>query len=683
MKLRPLLLLFLLALAAPWSCAPTSPPGSEPCGRVASDAAAAGAAEADTGPARTSPAASTSISPDSTAARPDGPVASAPAGPAVAAHAMVASAQEYATRAGIEILRKGGNAVDAAVAVGFALEVVYPEAGNIGGGGFMVIRFPDGRVTTLDYREKAPLAARPDMYLNEQGNVIESLSWVGHLAAGVPGSVKGMLTALERYGRLDRKTVMEPAIRLARDGFTLSAGLIENFEDERDALCRFTSTRDVFFAGRPTREIADPATGHSRTACLPADSVAQAFAARPAVSDPRKRELPANVTRREPFQPPAGVDRRLGVWAIGDTLRQLDLARTLSEIAEHGASVFYEGRIADLIVAEMQRGGGLITKSDLAAYDVVEREPIHTVYRGYDVYSMPPSSSGGVILAEILNVLERFDLGSLGFHSARAVHVAVEAMRRAYADRNTYLGDPAFVEMPLDTLLSKDYARALAASIDTARATPSDQIRAGMLFASVQESTQTTHYSVVDSLGTAVSVTTTLNGGFGSGVVVQGAGFLLNNEMDDFTVKPGVPNAYGLVQGTANAIEPGKRMLSAMTPTIVVKDGELFLVVGTPGGSTIITTVAQVISNVIDFGMPLEWAVAAGRFHHQHLPDQIFVEPYTLSEETLERLRQMGHQIHVYGGTSGRVNAILRDPRTHLLRGVSDPREYAGLAEGF
>jgi gamma-glutamyltranspeptidase/glutathione hydrolase len=596
---------------------------------------------------------------------------------------MVSTAQEYATRVGVEILKKGGNAVDAAVAVGFALQVVYPEAGNIGGGGFMVIRFREGRVTTLDYREKAPLAARPDMYLDEQGNVIESLSWVGHLSAGVPGSLKGMLTALERYGRLDRKTVMEPAIRLARDGFPVSAGLIESLEDDRDSLCEFASTREVFFAGRPTREVTDPAAGGRRTVCLPPDSVALAFAARPPVPDPNREKLPPNVGRREPFQPPSGLEQNLGVKAVGDTLRQPDLARTLSEIAEQGADAFYKGRIADLIVAEMQRGGGLITKQDLAAYDVIEREPIHTTYRGYDVYSMPPSSSGGVILAEILNILERFDLGSPGFHSARAVHIAVEAMRRAYADRNTYLGDPAFVTMPLDTLLSKDYAEALAASIDTSRATPSDQIRAGMLFASVHESTQTTHYSVVDSTGMAVGVTTTLNNSFGSGVVVKGAGFLLNDEMDDFTVKPGVPNAYGLVQGAANAIEPGKRMLSAMTPTIVVKDGALFMVVGTPGGSTIITTVAQVISNVIDFGMPLHWAVATGRFHHQHLPDQIFVEPRTLTDETLGRLRDMGHQIRVRNGTSGRVNAILRDPKTGMLQGVSDPRNYAGLAEGF
>ncbi|HEY7461179.1 MAG TPA: gamma-glutamyltransferase family protein, partial [Gemmatimonadota bacterium] len=464
------LLLALLLFAGSPSCAPSAPPAS---GSGERTPAAAGAADTASGAATNATGIVGAIAPgagalDTTRApRPDGPVVDAIRPPAVAAHAMVSTAQEYATRVGVEILKKGGNAVDAAVAVGFALQVVYPEAGNIGGGGFMVIRFREGRVTTLDYREKAPLAARPDMYLDEQGNVIESLSWVGHLSAGVPGSLKGMLTALERYGRLDRKTVMEPAIRLARDGFPVSAGLIESLEDDRDSLCEFASTREVFFAGRPTREVTDPAAGGRRTVCLPPDSVALAFAARPPVPDPNREKLPPNVGRREPFQPPSGLEQNLGVKAVGDTLRQPDLARTLSEIAEQGADAFYKGRIADLIVAEMQRGGGLITKQDLAAYDVIEREPIHTTYRGYDVYSMPPSSSGGVILAEILNILERFDLGSPGFHSARAVHIAVEAMRRAYADRNTYLGDPAFVTMPLDTLLSKDYAEALAASIDT------------------------------------------------------------------------------------------------------------------------------------------------------------------------------------------------------------------------
>jgi gamma-glutamyltranspeptidase/glutathione hydrolase len=428
----------------------------------------------------------------------------------------------------------------------------------------------------------------------------------------------------------------------------------------------------------------DSGTGALQTTCLPADSAARALGPKPPPpAAPENQKLPPNVTRREPFQIPGGVDAKLGVRATGDTLRQPDLARTLQVIADRGADAFYKGGIADEIAKEMRKGGGLVTKRDLAGYDVLEREPIHTTYRGYDVFSMPPSSSGGVILAEILDILENFELGSMGFHSARAVHVEVEAMRRAYADRNELLGDPKFVKMPLDTLLSKDYARALAASIDTARATPSAEVLAGAHFPIPHESLQTTHYSIVDSLGNAVSVTTTLNGSFGSGVVVDGAGFFLNNEMDDFTVKPGVPNAYGLVQGRANAIAPGKRMLSAMTPTIVVKDGRLFLVVGTPGGSTIITTVAQVISNVIDFAMPLQWAVAAGRFHHQHLPDVIYVEPNTWSEETTGRLEQMGHDVRVRSGTSGRVNAILRDPASGLLHGVSDPREYAGLAEGF
>ncbi|MFN2431884.1 MAG: gamma-glutamyltransferase [Gemmatimonadota bacterium] len=603
------------------------------------------------------------------------PLSSAGSGAAVARHAMVVSEQEYATRAGIEVLRKGGNAVDAAVAVGFALAVVYPEAGNLGGGGFMVIRLPDGRVTTFDYREKAPLAATADMFLDARGNVIENLSWEGHLASGVPGSVKGMLTALERYGRLDRASVMAPAIRLARDGFPVSQGLIEALEGERRVLCRFATTREVFFAGRPTRVVQDSLSGGLRTECFAADSARQAFG--PA------GQPPGELARAEPFRVPPGVDRRLGVWTAGDTLRQPDLARTLETIARDGAAAFYEGPIAELIVDEMRGGSGLITRQDLAAYDVVEREPVHTTYRGFDVYSMPPASSGGVILAEILNVLEPFDVKALGFHSARGVHVLAEAMRRAYADRNRFLGDPAFVEMPLATLLSKDYAGELAASIDTTAATPSAEVLAGALFGTPHESLQTTHYSIVDSAGYAVATTTTLNGGFGSGVVVEGAGFFLNNEMDDFTVKPGVPNAYGLVQGEANAIEPGKRMLSAMTPTLVTKDGALFLVVGTPGGSTIITTVAQVVSNVIDHGMPLERAVAAGRVHHQHLPDALQAEPFTLSEDTVRRLEALGHEVRLRRWTSGRVNAILRDPATGLYQGVADLRQYAGLAEGF
>jgi gamma-glutamyltranspeptidase/glutathione hydrolase len=410
--------------------------------------------------------------------------------------------------------------------------------------------------------------------------------------------------------------------------------------------------------------------------------VALVLAPAPPADDDRAG-VPPGAGRREPFALPGGIGRNLGVWSIGDTLRQPDLARTLEAIAERGAPAFYEGPIAELIEAEMRRGGGLITRRDLAAYRVIEREPVHAVYRAHDVWSMPPASSGGVVLAEILNVFEAFDLRALGFHSARGVHVMVEAFRRAYADRNEFLGDPDFVEMPIATLTSKAYAAELAASIDTSRATPSADVLAGARFPAAAESPQTTHYSIVDSSGTAVAVTTTINGGFGSGVVVDGAGFLLNNEMDDFTVKPGVPNAYGLVQGRANAIAPGKRMLSAMTPTIVERDEELFLVVGTPGGSTIITTVAQVISNVIDHGMDLQHAVQAGRLHHQHLPDVVRAEPFTLSEDTVRRLEEMGHDVQVRGSTSGRVNAILVDPETGLRLGVADPRSYAGLAEGF
>jgi gamma-glutamyltranspeptidase/glutathione hydrolase len=697
----PLWLLFGALLAGP--TAASSPPGAElaPAAGCAGAAASRPPAGANGGGARTDTtaagggAAANRTAPDAAGPQPGSPqadgagpgspraggvVARSPAGPAVARHAMVVSEQEHATRAGIEILRAGGNAVDAAVAVGFALAVVYPEAGNLGGGGFMVIRFPDGRVTTFDYRETAPLAATETMYLDGRGEPVPNLSWEGHLAAGVPGSVRGMLDALERYGRLDRRTVLAPAIRLARDGFPMAAGLVEALEDDRDFLCQFESTRKAFFPGRPVRETTT-AGGRSRTTCVAADSLALGDLSAPPAGDDRAG-VPAGAGRREPLALPGGVTRGLGVRAIGDTLRQPDLASTLEAIAEGGAAAFYEGPIADLIEAEMRRGGGLVTRRDLAAYRSIERGPIHAVYRGHDVWSMPPASSGGVVLAEILNVLEAFDLRALGFHSARGVHVLVEAFRRAYADRNEFLGDPAFVEMPIGTLTSKEYAAELAASIDTTRATPSADVRPGARFAAA-ESPQTTHYSVVDSAGTAVAVTTTINGGFGAGVVVDGAGFLLNNEMDDFTVKPGVPNAYGLVQGRANAIAPGKRMLSAMTPTIVEREGELFLVVGTPGGSTIITTVAQVISNVIDHGMDLQPAVQAGRVHHQHLPDAVRAEPFTLSEDTIRRLEAMGHDVQVRGSTSGRVNAILVDPETRLRIGVADPRSYAALAEGF
>lgn len=519
-----------------------------------------------------------------------------PAGaePAAGRHGMVVSTDSLASAAGLEILRAGGNAVDAAIATQFALAVVYPSAGNIGGGGFLVARLADDTRVALDFREEAPGGAAADMYLDDEGNVTDA-SWVGHLAAGVPGSVAGMEAAHERFGILPWARLLAPAVRLARDGFTIAPRHHGDLARARDLLARFPATGAVFLPGG---------------------------------------------------EPPAA----------GSVFRQPDLARTLQAIADSGASVFYRGWIADSVAAEMRRGGGLITTADLAAYRAVWRDPIEIDYRGWTLISMPPPSSGGTTMGQILNIVESWDLGSgdLTWQSPEAIHVAVEAMRRAYGDRNYYLGDPDVVEMPLARLLSQAYADSLAGTIDPHRASPSEAFNRVPL-----EPTETTHFSIVDEAGNAVAVTTTLNGGFGSGVVVRGAGFLLNNEMDDFTSKPGVPNAYGLVQGEANAIAPGKRMLSAMTPTVAVNpEGRTELVTGTPGGSTIITSIFQIVSNHIDFGLPVRTSVDAPRFHHQNLPDEIRYENGGLSAETVAALRRMGHAVRERNGTSGDVESI-------------------------
>src|SRR5712664_3869533 len=472
--------------------------------------------------------------------------------PVAAQHAMVVSAHPLATQAGVEILKQGGNAIDGAVAVAFALEVVLPDAGNIGGGGFIVHRTARGEVTALDYREAAPAAATHDMYIDSAGNPTKK-SEVGHLAAGVPGSVAGLYEAWRKYGSLPWARVIAPAIRLAGGGHVIDTARSRDIAADRDLLAQFPASRAQF---------------------LVHDSA------------------PAPGT----------------LW------RQPDLARTLQLISDSGPDVFYRGQIADLIVAEMQRGGGLITKDDLRRYRAKWRTPVQLTYRGHTIYSMPPPSSGGVTMGEILNILEGYDTLP-AFGTAAYVHLVTEAMRRAFIDRNRWLGDPDFVEMPLDRLLSKSYAATLRSQIDPKHATPTPP------HAASGEAMHTTHYSIVDATGNAASVTTTLNGGFGSGVTVTGAGFLLNNEMDDFASAPGKPNMYGLVQGEANAIAPGKRMLSAMTPSIVLdRGGNLFMVVGTPGGPTIITTVAQVILNVLDQRMSLADAVAAPRIHHQALP---------------------------------------------------------------
>ncbi len=523
-------------------------------------------------------------------------------------HAMVVSGSGIASEVGRDMLRQGGNAVDAAVAVGFALAVVHPEAGNIGGGGFMLIRLKDGTVHSLDYRETAPARATRDMYLDEHGEPTER-SVTGHLSAGVPGAVAGLTEAQRRFGRLPLATVIAPAIRLARDGFVVDDYRSESIADDSARLVLFPASRASF---------------------LPSG-------ARP---------------------------------APGSTLRQPDLATTLEAVRDHGADGFYRGPVADLIVAEMGRGGGLISHGDLAGYRALWRDPITIRYRGHTIYSMPPASSGGITMGEILNIMEGYD-PLPPFGSTMLVHLEAEAMRRAFTDRNTYLGDPAFVQNPVERLLSKDYAADLRKGIgDHATPTPS--------FQSAHTGASTTHYSVVDADGVAVSCTTTLNNSYGSAVTVAGAGFLLNDEMDDFATAPGKPNMYGLVQGEVNAIAPGKRMLSAMTPSLVLDPaGRLLLVVGTPGGPRIITMVYHVISNVIDHHMPLTRAVEAPRMHHQGLPDTLQVERGGFPPATLDSLRARGHAVGS-GGYWGDVEAIIRTPDG--WEGVSDPRRGGGGA---
>jgi gamma-glutamyltranspeptidase/glutathione hydrolase len=522
-----------------------------------------------------------------------------------AGKAMVVSGNPIASRVGRDILRQGGNAVDAAVAVGFAMAVVHPEAGNIGGGGFMIIRSNSGQVHALDYRETAPSRATRDMYLAAGPEA----SVTGHLAAGVPGAVAGLIEAHRKFGQLPFPDLIEPAIRLANGGFEV---------DEYRSL-----------------SIADDS---ARLALFPASAASFLPGGRPPVP--------------------------------GSTLKQPDLGRTLEAIRDSGTAGFYRGRVADLIVAEMERGGGIISRDDLAAYQAVWRDPVTIDYRGYTIYSMPPASSGGVTMGEILNIMEGF--GPLPpFGSAVLMHREAEAMRRAFTDRNTYLGDPAFVQNPVDRLLSKEYAATLRREIgEQASVTPK--------FEPGPSGASTTHYSVVDAEGNAVSCTTTLNNSYGSAVTVTGGGFLLNDEMDDFATSPGQPNMYGLVQGEANAIAPGKRMLSAMTPSIVLdRAKQLYLVTGTPGGPRIITMVYHVISNIIDHRMPLADAVVAPRMHHQGLPDSLQVEQDGFLPETLDSLRVRGHGVAIRGKW-GDVEAIIRTPAG--WQGVSDPRRGGGGA---
>lgn len=525
----------------------------------------------------------------------------------IADQAMVVSAHPLASAAGVEILQAGGNAVDAAIAVQYALAVVYPVAGNIGGGGFMVIREADGSLHNLDYREKAPAAATRDMYLDENGDAVSEMSRQGHLASGVPGAVAGMFEAHKKLGSLPMEKLLEPAIRLAKDGFTLTEKEARNLNNHLERLNKYSTTETTYSS---------------------------------------KEE-----------------------WATGDSIFHSDLGDVLVRVKEDGQAGFYEGETADLIVAEMERGNGIITREDLKAYEAVWREPITAMYKDYKLISMAPPSSGGIALSQLLEMVEPFEMSKSPWHSPENTHLMIEAERRVYADRSQHLGDMDFYPVPIETLMDSTYIHSRMDDFDPAVATKSDDIAAGEIAAEHEE---TTHFSVVDADGNAVSVTTTINGGYGCHVVVGGAGFILNNEMDDFSAKPGTPNMFGLIGAEANAIEPGKRMLSSMTPSIIEKDGNLLMVVGTPGGSTIITSVFQTILNVLEHGMSMQGAVKAARFHHQWKPEIVFFEPNSFSIQDSTILAEMGHSLQKRNSI-GRVDAILVRP-DGKLEGGADPR---------
>jgi len=513
---------------------------------------------------------------------------------------MVISTSAPASDVGAAILKKGGNAVDAAVATAFALAVTHPSAGNIGGGGFMVIRPAQGSPITIDYRERAPLNSTPTMYLDSAGNIARQLTATGYLAPGVPGTVRGLALAHAKYGKLSWKADVMPAVELAEKGFVLSEALARSLNRE----------------------------------------VAGAMA-----------KYPSSVAA---YGKPGG-----GQWQAGDTIVLRDLAKTLRAIATNGPNAFYTGWIADSIQSVMARNGGLITKKDLASYQAKARKPVRGTYRGYEIISMPPPTSGGVTMIEMLNILERFDLAKMGALSPQAIHYEIEAMRRGYLDRARYLGDPDFVKMPLERLMSKSYAKTLAASIDPEHASKSTELGRDIVTQiASNEHDETTHFSIVDKNGMAVSNTFTLEGGFGSHVVVDGAGFLLNNEMGDFNKKPGETNERGDIGTPANVIAPGKRMLSSMSPSIVTKNGKLFMVVGSPGGRTIINTVMEIVLNEIDYGMDVRHAVDEPRFHHQWLPDEITFERNALPDSTVQRLQAMGHAIR-FGGQQGDGHTIV------------------------
>lgn len=558
--------------------------------------------------------------------------------PTSADNGMVVTSQHLASDVGIEILKQGGNAVDAAVAVGFALAVTNPCCGNIGGGGFATLHMADGRDVFLNFREKAPLASTEKMFLDATGNVVPDLSLKGYLAVGVPGSVLGLDTLLQKYGTMNREQVMAPAIKLAEQGFVLNQG---------DVNILATSAKD--FATQP--------------------NVAAIF-----LHDGKP-------------------------WAVGDVFVQKNLAATLKQISANGPDAFYKGPIADALVEASTKNGGILTKKDLADYSVTEALPIKCSYRGYDLISTPPPSSGGTAVCEILNILKGYPMGDLGFHSAAGIHYMVEAMRHTFVDRNFQLGDPDFVKNPLDKLLSNSYANDIRNKIDPLKASSSKDVQPGK---EPHEGTQTTHYSIVDSKGDAVSVTYTINALFGARVIAGDTGFFLNDEMDDFTTKPGVPNLFGLVQGKTNVIAPGKRPLSSMSPTIVTKNGKTFMVLGSPGGSRIISIVVETIMNVVDYGMQVQEAVNAPRIHHQWLPDEVAVEPFALSPDTTKILRDMGYTLKTqlpWGAaeailigppadpaapaSSGNDAMAANKPIPGKLYGAHDDRRPAGSAAGY
>jgi gamma-glutamyltranspeptidase/glutathione hydrolase len=528
---------------------------------------------------------------------------------------MVASRSALASQVGSKILQQGGNAVDAAVATAFALSVVYPSAGNLGGGGFMLIAMADGRVAAQDNREKAPSAASRDMFLDAKGNVDRNLAVNSLQASGVPGTVAGLLEALSRYGTMTRQQVLAPALELASKGFALNDDLAGQFAENLEGF----------------------------------------------------RPYPASLAKFTHD----GV-----AYKAGELWVQKDLADTLQRIADQGRDGFYKGYVAEQIVKEMQRNHGLITLKDLEQYQPVWREPVHGTYHGNDVWSMPPPSSGGVLLVQMLNMLEPWNLGKLGYGSAATAHLMIEAQRRAYADRAEYLGDPDFVKVPAAKMIAKEYAKQRFSDFDAHKASDSAAIGAGKW---PEESPQTTHFSVVDKAGNAVAMTTTLNRSYGNRIVVPGIGVLMNNEMDDFSSKPNTPNSYGLIGRDANEIQPGKRMLSSMTPTIVTRDGKLVMVTGSPGGSVIINTVLEVVVNVLDHGMNADKAVSSPRFHHQWMPDNVRYETGAFSEEVVAELKSMGHKgLSGSGFGIGDANTIVR--KDGVLEGVSDPRNVGGVS---